>query len=157
MKLYRRRYFPDEEVLLKDDTILFHDNHLIITKWDTLKARADIKRGYSAYFLKEGFKISKMLGHDEKLVYWYCDIIDTAYDAEDDAFHFTDLLVDVLVYPDGTSIVMDLDELADMLDKKIISPEETSKALRTANELLVLIRKGDFIAMQKVLEKYIDD
>ena len=60
LKLYRKRYIPNESILLKDDNILFADDKLIITSWKTLKPRKDISYGYSAYFIDKGFKVSKM-------------------------------------------------------------------------------------------------
>ena len=34
-------------------------------------------------------------------VYYYCDIIDTTYDAQENSYLFTDLLADVIVYDSG--------------------------------------------------------
>ena len=59
MQIYRKRLIPDECILLKDDEILEIDEDYIVTKWKTLKPRRDFSHGYSCYFLKLGFKISK--------------------------------------------------------------------------------------------------
>lgn len=153
LKLYRKRYIPNESILLKDDTIVFADDKLIITSWKTLKPRKDISYGYSAYFMEEGFKVSKMFHADGHLVYWYCDIIDTEYEEETNTYVFHDLLADVLIYPDGFVRVVDLDEIADLLDQGVINSATASKALRTLNNLLKLIYSGEFDKYQQVINK----
>ena len=44
VSLYRKRFIPCETNYLKDDKIVYMDENIIITKWDTLKPRKDIKR-----------------------------------------------------------------------------------------------------------------
>ena len=95
--LYRRRYMPDETVELKDDLILYRDDNILVTKWNILKPRKDIDHGISVYYMKDGFKISKVFDANDKLVYWYCDIIETEYRPEENTYIFHDLLIDVLI------------------------------------------------------------
>lgn len=149
--LYRKRYIPNESVYLKDDQILAAENNLIITRWNTLKPRRDISHGYSAYFIDKGFKVSKMYNADNQLVYWYCDIISTQYTPETNTYVFQDLLADVLVYPDGSVKVVDLDEIADLLDKGVIDASVASHALRILNQLLQIIYQGEFETFQNVI------
>ena len=54
--LYRRRFIPDEKKPLTDDKILYMDENIILTSWNTLKPRSDFASGISAYFRKEGLK-----------------------------------------------------------------------------------------------------
>ena len=75
IKLYRRRFIPNELKLLTDDKILHIDDNLIITSWSTLKPRSDFSSGISAYYRKEGFKISRHYGADGTFTRWYCDIV----------------------------------------------------------------------------------
>ena len=49
--IYRKRYIPDETNYLKDDIIVHMDDKIIVTKWDTIKKREDIKTGMSIFFL----------------------------------------------------------------------------------------------------------
>ena len=153
LKLYRKRYIPDESILLKDDTILFASDNLIITSWKTLKPRKDINHGYSAYFIDKGFKVSKMFHADGHLVYWYCDIIDTEYTKETNTYVFQDLLADVLIYPDGSVKVLDLDEVADLLESNVIDAPTVCKSLRILNELLQLIYQNQFEKYQQVINE----
>lgn len=142
IRLFRKRFLPDEIIELKDDTILSMNGELLITKWNVLKPRKDIARGVSAYFLKLGVKISKVYDHDDRLVYWYCDIIEPQI--EKDSYIFIDLLVDVLVYPDDSVKVVDMDEFADMLEDGTLTKELAAMALRRTNHLLSLIYSGQF-------------
>lgn len=50
--LYRKRLIPEECVLLKDDTVLYRDNQIIVTGWNSLKPRKDLHHGYSCYYLE---------------------------------------------------------------------------------------------------------
>lgn len=135
-KLYRKRFIPNEIIFLKDDKVLFMNEKVIVTKWNTLKPRSDFKRGYSCYFLKRGFKISKFLDKDDKLLYYYCDIIDVTYQEESDTYIFTDLLADVIVYENGFIKVVDLGEIADALEQNVITQKIAEKALRRLDHLL---------------------
>ena len=152
LRLYRKRYIPNESILLKDDQILLAKDNLIVTRWKTLKPRKDICFGYSAYFINKGFKVSKMYNADKELVYWYCDIIDTTYYPETNSYIFQDLLADVLVYPDGSVKVLDLDEVSDLLDEGVIDASIVSKALRFLNDLLQIIYNNEFHTYQKIIE-----
>ena len=107
--LFRKRLIPQECVQLKDDVILSCNDTVIVTKWNALKPRKDLHHGYSCYFLKEGFKVSKFYAADNSLLYWYCDIVDFAYEGEDRLI-VTDLLADVIYYPNGFVKVVDIDE-----------------------------------------------
>lgn len=153
-QLYRKRYYPEEMILLKDDKILKHDKNLIVTSWDTLKPRKDFSHGYSAYFLNEGFKVSKMLDSNNNLVYWYCDIIRTHYNKTENSYIFEDLLADVLVYEDGFVKVVDLNEISDLIDEKKISEETVSLALRILNDLLTIIYAKEFYKYQDVVNEF---
>lgn len=149
--LYRRRFIPNELIHLKDDIILVMESDLIVTKWETLRPRKDIARGISAFYLDKGFKISKIYDKNNHVVYWYCDIIQVKKDAEKNTVIIEDLLIDVIQYEDGTLRVLDLDELADAFEKKLISQEETLRALRTLDSLLKIIYSGKFSSLQETV------
>ncbi|MBB2184546.1 DUF402 domain-containing protein [Lachnospiraceae bacterium MD1] len=147
--LYRRRFIPNELIPLKDDVIVEMNQELIITKWVTLRPRRDIARGISAIFLKEGFKVSKVLDKNDNLVYWYCDIIQPKIDHIKNTVIIEDLLVDVILYENGTMRIMDLDELSEALERNLITQNEATYALRTLNRLLQIIYRGEFHLLQE--------
>ena len=154
VSLYRKRFIPCETNYLKDDKIVYMDENIIITKWDTLKPRKDIKRGMSVYFLNEGYKVSKLYSPDEKLVYWYCDIVKVVPNEERNEIVFEDLLLDVVIYEDGHIEVLDADELADALEQKIIPQEYGIMALRNMDKLLNIIYNGEFGRIEELIKKY---
>ena len=143
--IFRKRLIPEECILLKDDVLLYRDAKLLITSWNTLKPKKDLDHGISCYFLNQGYKISKFYNHEGTLISWYCDIIATEYDADTDTFTFTDLLADVLLYPSGLIKVVDLDELAEALEKKLITSDQLLDSLRKLDALLRLIYDGTLL------------
>lgn len=153
LKIYRKRLIPAECILLKDDIIVEANEECIITKWHTLHPKATFSHGSSCYFLKEGLKVSKFYRSDNTLLYWYCDIVDYDFNIEENSLTVTDLLADVIIYPDGRVKVMDLDELAEALDRGLISGELMSKCLRRLHNLLSLIDRDKFDRLQDRLSK----
>lgn len=154
LTLYRKRIIPDEMIPLKDDTILYADDERIITQWNTLNPRSDIAYGCSLYLLDKGYKISKVYDHEHRLVYWYCDIITHSYNATTGALTVIDLLVDIVVMPDMQVKVLDLDEVAEALEKKMISQADACDALHKTNCLLQKIYQGGFLEYQRILDSY---
>lgn len=152
-RLFRRRFLPDELIELKDDRILSLSEDILITQWNVLKPRKDIASGISAYFIRQGVKVSKIYDSMQHLVYWYCDIIDTEIDSEQNIYTFNDLLIDVLVFPDGHVEVVDMDEFADTMEKNILDKKTCILALRHTNDLLSLIYAGKFSQMTDYIEK----
>ena len=152
--LYRRRLIPDEIVHLKDDVVLYHDDTVIITKWKTIKPRKDMDHGFSAYLLKEGIKVSKFYRADNSLLYWYCDIVDYEYDATTNSYTSTDLLTDVVLYPNGQIRVLDLDELAEASVKDMITKDQLHSALVRTDKLLNTMYQKTFDQYTKLIDRY---
>lgn len=150
--LYRRRIMPEECIHLKDDIILACNDDIILTKWNTLKPKKILHHGYSCYFLKEGFKVSQFLREDNSLLYWYCDIVEYLFDKENNVLTTLDLLADVVIHPDGSVEVLDLDELAVTLKQGILSQDLLEKCLMRLNRLLQIIYRGEFSTLQKYIE-----
>lgn len=153
IKLYRRRYIPDELIYLKNDKILSIDDERIVTKWNVLTPRHDFTHGASCYFIKEGFKVSKFLDKDGNIIYWYCDIIETEINNDKTNYIFNDLLIDVIVNEDGFVKVVDLDEVGKALKEKIMNEELIIKAMERVSNLLNIIYSGNF----KNYTKYIKE
>ncbi|MCM1268578.1 MAG: DUF402 domain-containing protein [Bacteroidales bacterium] len=152
--LYRRRLIPEECVLLKDDRLLYRDDTRIVTAWNTLKPRKDIHHGCSCYYLDKNIKVSRFYKEDNTLLYWYCDIVEYEYDETNDTYIFTDLLADVIIYPDGFVKVVDLDELVTAKEAGLLSDEGLKTALLALNKLLQTIYDGGFAELEKPLKVY---
>ncbi|RKM56152.1 DUF402 domain-containing protein [Butyrivibrio sp. CB08] len=136
LTLLRKRFIPDECVELKDDVILKRTDTMIVTKWKTIRDRCDLSSGYSCYYLDRGYKISKFIKSDGSLLCWYCDIITYEYDEEKNSLLVIDLLADVKIYPDGRIRVVDLDELSEAFEKRLIDETLLKKSLLSLNRLL---------------------
>lgn len=147
-KLYRRRLIPSECILLKDDIILEQNDEFIITKWNTIHPKPDFSHGCSCDFLREGIKVSKIYREDGSLVYWYCDIVDFSFEESTETLTVTDLLADVILYPEGRMEVVDLDELAEAMERELITKEQMTTCLRNLNHLLSMIYRDKFDRLQ---------
>ncbi|MCH5269104.1 MAG: DUF402 domain-containing protein [Lachnospiraceae bacterium] len=151
-RLFRRRFIPDENIELKDDMILVLEPDLIVTSWNVLKPRRDISRGVSAYYIDKGIKVSKIFDNAGQMVYWYCDIIETVYDADTNTYTFNDLLIDVIIYPDGQVEVLDMDEFADAMEQGILTVGTIAHAMRATDNLLHTIYSGEFVQYTEYID-----
>ena len=91
---------------------------------------------------------------DNSLMYWYCDIVEHTYNEEENSYTFTDLLADVIVYPDNQVKVVDLDEIAVALERKMLTERELVISLRTLDALLKIIYDGDFDFLKAKIEQF---
>ncbi|MGL5258637.1 MAG: DUF402 domain-containing protein [Lachnospiraceae bacterium] len=155
-KLYRKRIIPKECIELKEDIILFHDSELLITKWKTLNPRTDFDHGFSIYFLKRGYKISKFYTKANTLLYWYCDIISYEYinESTTTSLIVKDLLADVIIYPNNTVKVVDLEELSIAFANHDLTADELSDAISKLGALLKIINSDQFYTLTTLLESY---
>lgn len=152
LKLYRRRYIPNEKVRLKDDVIIYADERIITTKWKTLKPRSDFDHGCSCFYIHDGFKISRFYDKNNKLLFHYCDIIEYQYDREENAYIFNDLLADVIIYEDGFVKVVDIGEIGEAVAQNIITLQQMHYALKTLDSLLNIIYDGKFDRLTEPLQ-----
>lgn len=151
MRIFRKRFLPNENIEMNDDIVFFDDKKLI-TKWKAIRPKPDLSYGISCFFIKEGIKISKFYRADGSLLYWYCDIGECVIDKKEDKFTFIDWLADVIIYPNGRVQVVDLSEAADVFELGEIGKDAICKMLRRLDFLLTSIDNGDFKIMQHELE-----
>ncbi|MCR5303861.1 MAG: DUF402 domain-containing protein [Lachnospiraceae bacterium] len=141
--IYRKRLIPDECILLKNDILVSRDDSKLVTRWKTIHPRPDMDHGSSVYYLEKGWKISRFCRADSSLLYWYCDIVDYSFSPDGRELTTTDLLADIIIYPDGQIRLVDLDELAVAFEKGLISGELMTKCLNTLDSLLKEIYAGN--------------
>ena len=153
LKLYRKRIIPAECFLLEDDVIVEQTEDRIITKWNTIRPKADFDHGTSCYFLQDGVKISKFYRSDGELLYWYCDIVQYDFSEDGSSLTVTDLLADVIIYPSGRFKVVDLDELADAKEQGLITDKQLINCLCQLNNLLSIIARDKFDKYQACLDQ----
>ena len=154
LQIYRKRLIPEECILLKDDIIVEQNDDYILTKWKTLNPKTTFSHGCSCYYLKEGFKISKFYRHDGSLLYWYCDIVEYTRRPEDNALIVTDLLADIILYPDGRMHVVDL---APFFSWRAGSWNSNMICERLMNEMYVLDSDENVILSDPRLSFYFDN
>ncbi len=151
LKIYRKRYIPAECILLKDDIVVEHNENFILTTWNTINPKTTFTHGSSCYLLQEGVKISKFYRADNSLLFWYCDIVDFEWNGTKDTLTVTDLLADVILYPDGRMKVVDLDELAEAFESGLITQKQMTDSLRHLHHLLSLVYRDKFDRLQAIL------
>lgn len=95
--------------------------------------------------------ITAMMNEQEEILLWYIDMIDEQGIDEVGIPWFDDLYLDLVVYPDGTIIVDDMDELEDALTKGDITTEQFNIAIKTSEKLKtgLLSNVGSFIKFTK--------
>lgn len=79
--------------------------------------------------------ITAMMNDEWEILLWYIDMIADQGIDQDGVPYFDDLYLDLVVYPDGTVMVDDMDELEEALDKKDISQEQFELAITTGERL----------------------
>lgn len=79
--------------------------------------------------------ITAMMDEAGKILLWYIDMIANQGIDADGVPYFDDLYLDLVVYPDGTIVVDDMDELEDALSKKDITQEQFNLAIETSHKL----------------------
>lgn len=140
----RKRIIPNEIVELTEDELLFMDEDLIVTKWNAIRPRKDLKWGISYTFLKDGFKVSRFYNHQDEWMFYYVDILTIDYEKKANRYVMLDLLIDVKIDPKNQLKILDLDEFATALEKGTISNVEASMALQTLHKILALHEAKQF-------------
>ncbi len=81
--------------------------------------------------------------HGGGLEYWYCNVTSPAqYDGE--TVRYIDLDLDVLVFPDGKTKVVDEDEFLDNSARMGYPPDMIEQSRRAVDEIVALARSGQF-------------
>lgn len=158
IQLFRKRHIPEECIPLKNDTVLHLDSSCLVTSWNVLKPRSDFASGISLFDFGKHWKITRVAKADGSLYHWYCDImkVHISEDKESDTstYLMEDLLIDIVIEPDGSVHVLDLDEAAEAFEKGLITGADLTLALNAADALLRIIRSGEFEEYQKIVETY---
>lgn len=142
----RKRFIPWEEVDISNDEILLRDKDSLITRWKPIRPRLDISKGISYVNLNDNYKYSRFYDKEGEFLYWYCDILEIFKYESDEACKYVlqDLLVDVIIMPDGGYDIKDVDELEQAYSLKMISASQRGKALMALGKLIERIETGNF-------------
>ncbi len=82
-------------------------------------------------------------------VYYYCDIINSEFQKEKNTWIFTDLLVDVKIYPGGFVEVVDVGEVAEAIDRGLIGEKTVKELLTKLDSLLEIVYSGEWKSITK--------
>lgn len=93
--------------------------------------------------------ITAMMNANNEILLWYIDMIAGQGIDTEGIPYFDDLYLDLVVYPDGTIKVDDMDELEEALLLKDITQEQYELAIRTSNRL-----KTGLLSNVEVFSKY---
>ena len=85
---------------------------------------------------EENFCITVMMGSESEILLWYIDMIAGQGMDEDGIPYFMDLYLDLVVYPDGTIIIDDMDELEEALSNGDITQQQYAMAVSTSDKLI---------------------
>lgn len=132
----RKRFIPFEETDISGDEMLYDSPELIVTRWLPIRPRNDIGWGVSYIYMPGNCKISAIFDGDGNFKHWYCDVIKTQYVKEQNKYIFTDLLIDVIIEPDGTCRVLDEDELQEAFLCGLITEDDVRIAEETRDDIL---------------------
>ena len=80
----------------------------------------------------DNYSIAAMINKRNEIEFWYIDMI-ADYGIDNDGIaYFHDLYLDLVVYPDGTIKIDDMDELVDAFEQKVINVDLYKLALETS-------------------------
>ena len=103
-----------------DEDIIVCDNGL---KWLSILPQDDF------------YCITAMMNSNNDILLWYIDMIAGQGIDTDGVPYFDDLYLDLVVYPDGTIKVDDMDELEEALSQGDITEDQFNLAISTSNKL----------------------
>ncbi len=86
-------------------------------------------------FENQNWWLTAMFNPAGECIQYYFDITKQSV-ADGENSYFDDLMLDIIVQPDGRSALLDMDELAEALAKGNISEEDYALAIKTSNEML---------------------
>ena len=92
------------------------------------------------YYFGRWYNVFQIYGHLGELKGWYCNIGMPPV-LDDEGLAYVDLALDVFVHPDGSYLVLDEDEFAE-LRATTLRPEDAERAEQGLADLLAVVRAG---------------
>lgn len=142
--LLKHKLLPQCTEDITEDEILFFNNDYLVTQWKAKSSNMNIASALSVVSVEHGIQISKKYDKDKKFCYWYCDIVKTKWTPESSCFEITDLLVDVVVFPDNELRMIDLDEFTQSKNNGLLNTSDFQWAQQSVLKLINQALLGDF-------------
>lgn len=86
--------------------------------------------------MNENWCITAFYNRQNEILQWYFDISKGNFLDENGIPCIDDIFLDLIIFPDGSAITIDADELQDALDKKEISVADYNHAYNVRNQIL---------------------
>jgi uncharacterized protein len=93
------------------------------------------------YYDERWFNIFQVFGADGTMKGWYCNITKPTSFSEDE-ISFVDMVLDVFVYPDGRTLVLDREEF-NQNREAVYTPEDARRAEEAVEQLLEMVRRRE--------------
>ncbi len=93
------------------------------------------------YYADRWFNIFQVFGADGTLKGWYCNICKPAR-FRNHQIDFVDMVLDVFVYPDGRTLVLDQEEFQEKAES-LYSPEDAHRAEEAVTQLLEMAHRRE--------------
>ncbi len=97
---------------------------------------------FEYFSLDRPFNAFSIFTPERQLKGWYCNVTHPSW-TEDNTIYWHDLYIDVIAYPDGRTLVLDEDELADS-GLAETEPELHSSIVQTRDALLRMIAANEY-------------
>lgn len=105
----------------------------------------DGKRVFLTYYMvNKGYTISKVFRNNGDFMYYYCDIMEMKRIGKMQ-YVMVDLLLDLIVRPDGRYDVLDIDEFARSIEKGELKRWQQVYALRRLHDMIQLHKASQLI------------
>ncbi|WP_214793621.1 MULTISPECIES: DUF402 domain-containing protein [unclassified Exiguobacterium] len=115
---------------------------------------ADAGYAWLQYFPDdEPFGVTVMFNEEGQIVQWYIDIVE-AIGYEDGIPYMDDLLLDILIFPNGDVVRKDEDEFEEATVAGELTPELVEKGWRDFHATLDRIERRDFVYFDLANEHY---
>lgn len=89
------------------------------------------------YMVDKGYTLSKVFNKSGQFLYYYCDIMEMRKIGKR-RYVMIDLILDLIVHPNGHYELLDIDEFAIAVEKRELSRKKQVYALRVLHEMIQL-------------------
>lgn len=156
MSIYKHKLVPQETQDITQDHWIYRDEHWMLSTWSPAHSDMKVVKAVSIFDLEHGWQLSQKFDAQGQLKYWYCDII--ASYSQDGDLHIVDLILDVVLFPDGVIQVVDMPEFQNYVPQ---TPQEVEWLETAPTKLQTLIHQillNDFPSgkMKNLLSKIPD-
>lgn len=151
VELVLRKISPAEKKTTLHDEVLFYNKGegIIVTKWIPHRKREDdLASGISIWLLKRGWKLNIFFNENGQLTKWHCDVGRFLYKCKEEKLVriiFEDLILDFIIYSDGSYKVEDEEQYQEALKQKILSDDQMVYPPIALRNLKEAFEKGELV------------